>query len=438
MKEFERNSGKRFTGRMEPFGLLLFDLKDRDYSSVNLLAASILKGLDEGRLQEVIDYYRGILPNEDKPQLDGTVQDFIGTASALGYIDENDCVDISWINESYNESKCRGALTAPTLVYLEVTYRCNLKCRHCGLTKISDFGNELSLKEIDDIFAQMENIGSMGVSILGGEPLARKDIFKILQSASYHNIGATLTTNSTMLNDEIVRKLEESNLLGLKISMEGIEGESYENIRGKGTYSRFLKGLHLLRESGINLSMGTTIMKPNLPYIRDIVEFAIKQGIGNIAFNLVKKWGDNTSLMLNQDEYREFVRLMAEEILPEYSDAIAINLPPSFYPMPQDGIYLFDNFGCVAGNSVLHIDPNGYVSPCNFIKSLPATDNIREKQLQDIWLNGEQFRKIRSIKAPEKCSVCRFYLPCRGGCRAQPCSIEEPDIYCLKDSNIFD
>ncbi len=437
MNEFDRNSGKRFAGRMEPFGLLLFDLEDREYSSVNLLAASILKGLDEGRLQEVIDYYSSILPDEDKAKLNETVNDFIETASTFGYIDENDCVDISWINESYNELKCRGALTAPTLVYLEVTYRCNLKCKHCGLTKISDFSDELSMKEIDDIFTQMENMGTMGVSILGGEPLARKDIFEILQSALSHNIGATLTTNTTMINKENVRKLEESKLLSLKISMEGVEGESYENIRGKGTYSRFLEGLHLLRESGINLSMGTTIMKPNLPYVRDIVEFAIKQGIGTIAFNLVKKWGDNTSLMLNYEEYREFVRLMAEEILPEYSDAISINLPPSFYPVPQEGIYLFDNFGCVAGNSVLHINPDGWVCPCNFIKSLPATDNIRERQLQDIWLNGEKFRKIRSIQAPKKCSTCRLYLPCRGGCRAQPSSIEEPDIYCLKDSNLF-
>lgn len=437
MKEFRKNTTKRFTGRMEPFGLLLFDLKDRDYSSVNLLAASILKGLNEGRLQEVIDYYRGILPDEDKSQLDETVNDFIRTATALEYIDENNGVDISWINDSYNETKCRGALTAPTLVYLEVTYRCNLKCRHCGLTEISDFSNELSLKEIDDLFQQMENMGTMGVSILGGEPLARKDIFEILQSASSHNIGATLTTNATMIDEEIVRKLEKSNLLGLKISMEGVGEESYENIRGKGTYSRLLRGLNLLKESSLNLSVGTTIMKPNLPYVREMVEFAANNGIDKISFSLVKKWGKGTSLMLNHEEFQEFIRLMTEEILPEYSDVITINLPSSFYPVPQDGIYLFDNFGCVAGNSALHIDPNGCVCPCNFIESLPATDNVRDRQLQDIWLNGEQFIKIRSLKAPEKCSSCRFYLPCRGGCRAQPCSIEEPDIYCLKDSKLF-
>ena len=437
MKEFEKITNKRFTGRMEPFGLLLFDLKDRDYSSVNILAASILKGLYEGRLQEVIDYYRDILPDEDKSKLDETVNDFIKTASALEYIDENNIVDISWINDSYDEVKCRGALTAPTLVYLEVTYRCNLKCKHCGLTEISDFSNELSLEEIDDIFRQMEDMGAMGVSILGGEPLARKDIFEIFQSATAHNIGATMATNATMIDENIVMKLEESGLLGLKISMEGVERDSYENIRGKGTYNRFIKGLNMLRESSLDISLGTTIMKPNLPYVRDMVEFAVKNGIERIAFSLIREWGDNSSLMLNQQEYHEFVRLMAEEILPEYSDVISINLPPSFYPVPQDGIYLFDNFGCVAGNSALHISPRGQVCPCNFIHNLPATDNVRERQLQDIWLNGEQFIKIRSIKAPEKCSSCRFYLPCRGGCRAQPCSIEDPDIYCLKESNVF-
>ncbi|MFP4498296.1 MAG: SPASM domain-containing protein [Vulcanimicrobiota bacterium] len=72
------------------------------------------------------------------------------------------------------------------------------------------------------------------------------------------------------------------------------------------------------------------------------------------------------------------------------------------------------------------------------IESLKPEDNVREKSLKNIWETGRPFQKLRNIRTPRKCRDCEYYLPCRGGCRAQAQHYTMPDVYCIKELELED
>ena len=64
---------------------------------------------------------------------------------------------------------------------LQVTYRCNFTCKICDFWKTEHKAeNELSLDDVRVIGRKLNRLGSLIVSLAGGEPLIRTDLFDII------------------------------------------------------------------------------------------------------------------------------------------------------------------------------------------------------------------------------------------------------------------
>ena len=102
----------------------------------------------------------------------------------------------------------KNHLSAPLTVLWDITYACNLKCKHC-LTSAGDrLKDELSLEEVKEIIDQIVDMKVFNICFLGGEPLMRNDFLEILEYATKSNIGITFSTNGSLINNEVIRKLE--------------------------------------------------------------------------------------------------------------------------------------------------------------------------------------------------------------------------------------
>jgi radical SAM protein with 4Fe4S-binding SPASM domain len=112
-----------------------------------------------------------------------------------------------------------------------------------------------------------------------GEPLLHKDFLKMVKYATSKGIRVMFTTNGTMLNDDICRKIAESGAERITISFDGI-GETHTKIRGFDYYK--------LREKVLNLKK-----------IRDEVKSKLKIDISMVVFKetendvgrLYEEWG---------------------------------------------------------------------------------------------------------------------------------------------------
>jgi sulfatase maturation enzyme AslB (radical SAM superfamily) len=119
-------------------------------------------------------------------------------------------------------------------LWIHVTNKCNLRCKHCHLSSGASFQDELTTEEIFSIVSQAEQLGVKLLVVTGGEPLVREDILDILNYASEHIDRVLLLTNGTLITDEIAEKLKEFKV-DVQVSLDGAQQETQDFIRGKGS-----------------------------------------------------------------------------------------------------------------------------------------------------------------------------------------------------------
>ena len=159
-----------------------------------------------------------------------------------------------------------------------ITDKCNFNCKHCYRdNSISDLTKEqlfLILEQYNNLVKLWNLNGKSKISLTGGEPLLRKDFFLLLNKIKEKNIGRCyLMSNGSTVTEYVAKKLKESNIDGVQISLEGLK-KNNDFIRGKGTFRKMLKGTKILIKRNIPTFFSVTITKKNINDIFGIVELA--------------------------------------------------------------------------------------------------------------------------------------------------------------------
>ena len=102
-------------------------------------------------------------------------------------------------------------------LFWETTLRCNAKCKHCGSRagENNEIEKELTTDEIKRTFksiADKYDTDKILINVTGGEPLVRTDLFDVMKYATNLGYHWGITTNGTLINDEIVSKMKETKL----------------------------------------------------------------------------------------------------------------------------------------------------------------------------------------------------------------------------------
>ena len=103
-------------------------------------------------------------------------------------------------------------------IYLYVTDRCNLRCKHCWIEPLycedceDNNNNEFNLKYLKKAIEDAREIGLNRVKVTGGEPFLRKDIIDIIEYLHAQNITVDIETNGTLVNKEIVEVLRDNSV----------------------------------------------------------------------------------------------------------------------------------------------------------------------------------------------------------------------------------
>ena len=77
----------------------------------------------------------------------------------------------------------------------------------------------------------------------GGEPFLRDDFLDLLAYAQRAGITTCVSTNGTLLDDDLVERLAAMDGLYLQVSLDGATPETNDAIRGAGTFARILDGV---------------------------------------------------------------------------------------------------------------------------------------------------------------------------------------------------
>jgi len=179
---------------------------------------------------------------------------------------------------------------APFLIVWDYTKACNLRCKHC----YEDAGpkpdpDELTTEEAKSAIDEFADAGVVTLAFSGGEPLARKDFFEVARYAAERDFYVTLATNGTLITKDTAKKLKDTWVQYVEISLDGFE-KTHDEFRGiPGAWRRTVQGIKNCVEVGLDTCVATTATHYNLEEISRLMEFAEKELFADrfIVFNYV-------------------------------------------------------------------------------------------------------------------------------------------------------
>lgn len=321
-------------------------------------------------------------------------------------------------------------------IYIYLTDRCNLKCKHCWITPTyykahRNTESEVDIKYLKRTVIDAKSIGLNNVKLTGGEPFLRNGILDLIDFLHLHDITIDIETNGTFLNKGIVEKLIGNSVNQVSISLDGASKEQHEFIRGvAGCYQKALNGLSLLSKTGIETQIIMSLYDGNTADIGKLADIASEMGIGSLKINPIMPTGRAKSFFRSKDnlsikKLMDIDRWIEEELIPQYSMDIYFDIPTGLKSLKS--ITSSQLHECHIFN-IIGILSNGNISLCGIGQT--ETDlvmgNIAKDDIRIIWSNHPLLKKLRNDlpKSLEGiCERCIFKFRCLGACRASAYSL---------------
>src|SRR5450631_417481 len=158
----------------------------------------------------------------------------------------------------------RDYTQTPLNIYWEMTQACALACRHCRATAMPDpHPRELTFEESLAFLGQIPQCGSPMPQLIltGGDPLARPDLFLLIEEAGRLGIGVSITPAATpALTHEVLARLKAHGVDGLGLSLDGSTASRHDSIRGvTGTFHRTQEAMKWAGSLQIPLQVNTLV-----------------------------------------------------------------------------------------------------------------------------------------------------------------------------------
>jgi pyrroloquinoline quinone biosynthesis protein E len=211
----------------------------------------------------------------------------------------------------------------------------------------------------------------------------------------------------------------------VQISFQDVDPENAERIGGyPGATQKKLDVAKWVGELGLPLTINAPIHRQNIHNVGRYIDLAVKLGAQRLEIAHVQYYGwaflNRAALIPTYDDTLASIELVERE-RERLKGVLTIDMVvPDYYakrPKPCMGGW---------GKGFMNITPSGKVLPCHAAESIPGLefDNVQDRKLIDIWLNGSAFNSFRGTDwMKEPCRSCAFKDIDFGGCRCQAMAI---------------
>lgn len=186
----------------------------------------------------------------------------------------------------------------PTVMQLNITWKCNSRCVMCNIWKKEHTRKELNAEQLDHVFSDdlFKNIECVEIS--GGEPTLRNDLPQIVDILHLRMprmkkiIIFTNGLSKRIVSEQLPQIIEYCNnnniLITVRVSLDGI-GEVQNRVRNiPHAFEKTVDTIYYLKElqdqMDFRFGIGTTISSINVYNLVDIVNFCKKEDLDVIFF----------------------------------------------------------------------------------------------------------------------------------------------------------
>lgn len=333
-------------------------------------------------------------------------------------------------------------------VTLQLTQNCNLRCKYCIYSESANQSQrthsakrmswETAKKAIDFFAAHSVDSKEVNVGFYGGEPLLefpllRKAVEYAEEQFAGKKVTFHMTTNATLLNEEIISFLAK-HYFNLLFSMDGPREIHNQNRifakDGSGSYDMVLHNLRLIRDRypdflpKVSINM---VVVPTNDY--DAIE-RIKQECDMLSYDrfrssIVDTFYDDTEPVYSddfiiKDRYHNFLGFLSylKRINPSHLSALAYysiaHLEEDFQKMGVGGSLTEANAPggpCLPGQARLLVSVDGEFFPCERVSE--SSEAMRIGSV-DTGFDLEQAKRLLNIAdmSSDECIHCWAFQHC--------------------------
>ena len=284
----------------------------------------------------------------------------------------------------------------------QVTYRCNFRCAFCGYFN-DERGHqpEHGVEDFARASGKLSKLGTMLISLAGGEPLIRDDIVDIVREVARYHIPF-ITTNGWYLTPDLARQLYDAGLWGVSVSIDYADPDMHDRRRGmKHAFDRAVQALEYLkaarRHPWQRLNVMTVLLHDNLDHIEPLLELAGQYD----AYLMVQPYGH---LKTGSNRFSNRQQGVADHLL-DLKDRYPNFLSNKTFLAGFDKALNGGIPGCRAGQAFFNIDSTGEVTICVEQAGQPV-GNIYHDHEQDL------IHRLRAQAKTNTCQAC--WYNCRG------------------------
>ena len=304
-------------------------------------------------------------------------------------------------------------------VHWEITYRCNERCSHCyldvlppGAAPVGELTTEECFRVLDELAAE----GALNISFSGGEIFVRKDWHAILAHARKRGFAIRIFTNATLITPQIADQIRNLHPFMVEVSLYAVDAETHDRItRLPGSFEKTLRGVKLLRERNVKVTLKTPLMRENVHQFHAFEEFARAHGaIWHFDPTLTPRDNGLTGNLGH--------RLTEEQLAWLYRETFTAE---SFVFAPGDA----NARTCGITQNSLALDPYGEVFPCVQVRT--SAGNVRQAPIHSLWNQARVWGDLGNLTLGELpvCSTCdlrTFCTRCHGLAQMEAGDIRAP------------
>jgi len=269
----------------------------------------------------------------------------------------------------------------------------------------------------------------------------RKDLFDLIAYADQKGLRTVLSTNGTLITEQVAEKLASLKVSYVGISLDGPQN-LHDSFRGvKGSFAETMKGIENCRRAQIRTGLRFTMIGGNVDQISEVFQIAADAGIGRICFYHLIRTGRAETLS-NQMPSADQTRKTIDTILQTTKKLVFKNQVEEVLTVGNhaDGPYLLlrmrqeksdrmdeaesllrRSAGNRIGQNIASVDWTGRVYPDQFWRNY-ILGNILERPFGQIWQDQSDpvlkaLRQKNEYKDP-KCRRCRWFDLCGGNFRS--------------------
>ncbi len=261
-------------------------------------------------------------------------------------------------------------LAQPLSAHLELTYRCNWRCVFCCNPRHADIQG-LTGDEWISVLDDLRALGTLAVTLSGGEPLTHPDFLRIGTAVRSRGFTLRVFTNGSLVSEAMADALADLHPLAVEMSLHGARPETHDRATQRpGSLAALLQGLQRLQKRNVPLLLKTPLTWMNEGELTGMVDLARKLRVAHQMDATITARDDGDPGPLQYRASPAAIERMYRKVAEQGQLPRAVR--------EKGGV------NCGLGRLIVAIDPEGNVYPCAQWRT-SSLGNVRSAPLRELW-----------------------------------------------------